>query len=120
MSDSVFSDRLRCLRTQAHLTQQAVADQLRIHRTTYTKYETGVVTPDQQGLVQLAGLFGVTVDYLLGNEDAAALVAEKNGAGMRLSLQEQQLVQLFRQLNYTEQQQLVQQVQKNFHKQKKK
>ena len=66
---SLFGSRLRMLRRQARWTQQVMADRLRIHRTTYTKYETGVVTPDQQGLLQLAEIFGVTVDYLLGRED---------------------------------------------------
>ncbi len=120
MAETAFSARLRRLRTQAQLTQQEVADQLRIHRTTYTKYENGSVSPDWQGLVQLAILFGVSVDYLLGNEEATAHVAEKSGSGMRLTLQEQQLVQIFRQLTYTEQQALVQQVNKAFRQRQKK
>ena len=115
MTDGTFSERLLYLRKQAHLTQQAVADKLNIHRTSYTKYETGVVTPDHQGLVALAQLFGVTVDYLLGHDAApTASVADSEGDMMRLSLQEQLLVQIFRQLNYADQQILVQQAQKSF------
>ena len=115
MADVTFSERLLYLRKQAHLTQQAVADKLNIHRTSYTKYETGVVTPDHQGLVALAQLFGVTVDYLLGHDAApTASVADGEGEMMRLSLQEQLLVQMFRQLNYADQQIWVQQAQKSF------
>lgn len=120
MNNNLFGERLRALRLQNHLTQQAVADHLQIHRTAYTKYETGVVTPDHQGLVSLASLYGVSVDYLLGRDDGEMLVTDNGGAKMRLSLQEQQLLQLFRQLGYVEQQEVVQQVQKAFANRKKK
>ena len=110
-NNNLFGERLRALRLQTHLTQQAVADHLQIHRTAYTKYETGVVTPDHQGLISLAALYGVTVDYLLGREDGEVIVTDNGGEKMRLSLQEQQLLQLFRQLGYAEQQEVVQQVQ---------
>ena len=121
MSESLFSARLRALRKQAGLTQQAVADRLSIHRTAYTKYETSGVTPDQQGLMILAELFGVSVDYLIGRDSAPAMVVTEGGeTAVKLSLQEQQLVNMFRQLSYPEQQALVQQVQKNFRNRKKK
>lgn len=92
--------RLKELRKQAHLTQQAVADRLRVDRTTYTKYENGRVCPDQQGLVALAELFGVSVDYLLGRDDeqTAPAVADAGDAPLVLSPQEKLLVQMFRQL----------------------
>ena len=118
MSNTLFSERLRELRRQCHLTQQAVADRLQIHRTAYTKYETGVVTPDHQGLVCLAEMFGVSVDYLLGRDDGATPFTDNHGEQMRLTLQEQQLLQMFRQLGYTEQQALVQQMTK-FYRQRK-
>lgn len=120
MSDNLFSARLRALRKQAGLTQQAVADKLRIHRTAYTKYETSGVTPDQQGLVVLAELFGVTVDYLLGRDSTVTVAVTEGGdATMKLSLQEQQLVNMYRQLSYTEQQALVRQAQTAFRQRKK-
>ena len=121
MSDSLFSARLRALRKQAGLTQQAVADRLSIHRTAYTKYETSGVTPDQQGLMILAEMFGVSVDYLIGRDaGSVSVVTESGEASMKLTLQEQQLLNLFRQMSYPEQQALVQQVQKNFRQRKKK
>lgn len=119
MSENLFGERLRALRKQAHLTQQAVADRLSIHRTAYTKYETGVVTPDQQGLVRLAELYGVTVDYLLGREEIPFSIADNVGEKIQLTLQEQQLVQMFRQLPYMEQQALIQRVLRTFKMRKK-
>ncbi|MBR3778162.1 MAG: helix-turn-helix domain-containing protein [Clostridia bacterium] len=113
MAEYSFGERLLHLRKQTGLTQQAVADKLNIHRTSYTKYETGVVTPDHQGLVALAELFGVTVDYLVGHDEPSTpSVTDAEGERMHLTLQEQLLVQMFRQLNYADQQTLVQQVQR--------
>ena len=116
MDNVVFGERLRMLRKQARLTQQAVADELRVHRTTYTRYEAGAVAPDQQGLVQLAEMFGVTVDYLLGRDTdcASSVLSEKDPDGLQLSLQEKWLLQMYRQLSYTEQQELHKQMQKAF------
>lgn len=120
MANSIFGERLRMLRKRAGMTQQAVAAKLNVHRTAYTKYETSGVTPDPQGLVILAQLFGVTVDYLVGREEEALIVTEQKVDGTVLSLQEQQLVQIFRQLPYAEQQLLVQQAQRAFRLRKKK
>lgn len=121
MSEMVFGERLRMLRKQARLTQQDVAEALRIHRTTYTRYEAGTVAPDQQGLVQLAEMFGVTVDYLLGREtdSGSSALSEGEADGLDLSLQEKWLLQMYRQLTYAEQQELQKQLQKSFNKKKK-
>lgn len=112
--------RLRALRKQSRMTQQAVAERLNIHRTTYNKYEAGTVAPDQQGLVRLSEIFGVTVDYLLGCEDSAPVLSVADPGENRhiLSLQEQTLLQMFRQLPAEEQEQLVEAAQKAFHHRK--
>ncbi len=113
---ALFGARLRTLRRQRKLTQQAVADRLRVHRTTYTKYETGCVTPDQQGLVQLAEIFGVTVDFLLGRGDGEDMPRVNNDENlpMLLTLQEKVLVQMFRQMDRRQQNELVARVQQEF------
>lgn len=112
---ALFGQRLRALRKQQGLTQLAVAERLRVDRTTYNKYEAGRVSPDHQGLLSLAEMFGVTVDYLLGHETETALaVAEKPECPMQLTEPEQLLLQLFRQLTPEEQQKLAQKVQKQF------
>lgn len=121
MSYNLFGERLRALRQRAGLTQQAVAERLSIHRTAYTKYETSGVMPDPAGLVVLADLFGVSVDYLVGHDNAEETqVAADGRVSMSLSLAEQQLVHMFRQLTLQEQQLLVVQTQKHFKNRKKK
>ena len=82
VSEELFSMRLRTLRKQCRLTQQQVADHLSLHRTTYTKYETGVVAPDREALVRLSELFGVSVDYLVGRDAEVMAVADCAKAGV--------------------------------------
>ena len=116
MSHNLFGERLRALRRQAGLTQQAVAERLSIHRTAYTKYETSGVMPDPMGLVVLADLFGVSVDYLVGRDEteAESTVSTDGRVAMSLTLEEQQLVQIYRQLTFAEQQALMQKALSNF------
>lgn len=113
---ALFGARLREMRRANHMTQQTVADQLCIDRTTYSKYESGRVSPDHQGLMTLATLFDVTVDQLLGREDAASLAHDPNE---ELSDQEKLLLQMFRQLSADEQNVLVTQAQIHFRNRKK-
>ena len=107
-----FGARLAFLRKKAGMTQQAVADYLQIHRTTYTKYETRCVTPDQEGLVRLANLFGVTVDFLLGvSDEPPANVLESGTPALRLTEQEIQLILSFRHLSAEQKDALLEQAQ---------
>ena len=116
---SLFGERIKELRIGAKLSQQAVADRLCIDRTTYTKYETGRASPDHQGLLCLAEVFGVTVDYLLGREEGTILPVTNGDAGEPLSIQEKVLVQMYRQLTPEEQAALFVQAQKVFDQKRK-
>lgn len=107
-----FGKRLRELRQACGLTQKAVAERLQIHRTTYTKYEMGCVAPDQQGLVRMAELFGVSVDLLLGHHPGA--VADAEDQEWTLSAEERELVQLYRRLSTARQQEVVRRVRSAF------
>lgn len=57
---------LRTLRENKDLTQQAVADHLRIGRTMYRRYETGETEIPVRHLKALCLLYGVSSDYVLG------------------------------------------------------
>ena len=60
--------RIKELRVEAGLTQQRVADILKIDRSNFSKYELGKLEVNNEMLVKLAKLFEVTTDYLLGLE----------------------------------------------------
>jgi len=61
--------KLKELRTEKGLTQQQLANILKIDRSNYSKYELGKLEPNNDMLVTLAKYFQVTTDYLLGLED---------------------------------------------------
>lgn len=61
--------RLNELRKEKNLTQSDVSKRLRIARETYSRYESGQREMTYASLVELADLFDVSVDYLLGRYD---------------------------------------------------
>ena len=65
VGQTTIGQRLRALRLKKQWSQADVAKRLEISRATYVQYETGVNAPTRK-LTELATLFGVTTDYLLG------------------------------------------------------
>ena len=68
---SITSERLQELRKARGYSQQDVAKLIGVGRTTYLKYESGDNRPTRK-LNELARLFNVSADYLLGLADAPA------------------------------------------------
>ena len=64
-----FSERLKNLRKQAHLTQVDVAEKLGISQPAYASWERGIKKPTQDNLVKIAQILNVSIDYLFGNSD---------------------------------------------------
>ena len=58
------------LRTGAGLTQAELGEKLNYSDKTISKWERGEAIPDAYVLLQMAEIFGVTVDYLLSSHDA--------------------------------------------------
>ena len=65
----ITASRLRELRKLKQISQEDVAKYLGITRTAYNKYESGNIKPVRK-LNELAVLFNVSVDYLLGREES--------------------------------------------------
>lgn len=61
-----ISKRIKQLRESAHLTQQELADKLSISRSTLAGYESERKQPSYQTLAQIAKVFNVPTDYILG------------------------------------------------------
>lgn len=61
--------KLKELRKEQNLTQQDVADILKIDRSNYSKYELGKLELNLTMLATLTKLFNVSADYILGLED---------------------------------------------------
>ncbi len=63
--NSMISYWLKYYRHENGLTQQQVADRLKIERSTYTYYETGKTKPDINTLIKIAKVFNVNYTKLL-------------------------------------------------------
>ena len=61
--------RLRDLREDSDLTQQAVANFLNIKQSTYSQYENEKRQIPNEALIKLAKYYNVSTDYILGVSD---------------------------------------------------
>lgn len=61
-----YGNRLRNLRESRNLSQQDLADRLKINRSTYARYELGQTQPDFSTLQSIADFYDVSIDYILG------------------------------------------------------
>ena len=64
-----FAERLKELRKQANLTQVELAKRLGIGQSSYADWERGKKKPTQENLVKISQVFGVSIDYLVGNSE---------------------------------------------------
>ena len=71
--------RLKKLREENMLTQQAVADYLHIRQNTYSQYETAQRQVPIEMLVALSDFYDVSVDYLLGLTDEETRYSRPRG-----------------------------------------
>ena len=62
----MIADRIKSLREQQHITQSDLAKQLGITRSSVNAWEMGISVPSTQYIVELAHIFHVSTDYLLG------------------------------------------------------
>lgn len=61
-----YYPRLRDLREDADLTQDALVRELNMPKTTYTNYEQGKREPPFSLIIRLARRYNVTIDYIAG------------------------------------------------------
>ena len=69
-----FSDMLGYLRKREGISQQELADKLKISRSAIGMYESGSRTPDLETLEAMADLFNVNIDTLLGKNSTNSVV----------------------------------------------
>ena len=71
--------RLRAMREAAGLSQRELARQLNIHYSNISFWESGAVPPRSEVLPEMADIFGVRVEELLGHEVKRKPVAAPSG-----------------------------------------
>jgi len=81
----MVADRIKVLREQQNMTQTQLAKQLGITRSSVNAWEMGISVPSTQYIVELANIFKVSTDYLLGvNTTASISVAGLSDADIQL------------------------------------
>lgn len=70
------AERIKSLREKLELTQAEVARRLGISRAGVNAWEMGLSVPSTQYVVELAKIFGVSADYLLGMDRTAVVSVE--------------------------------------------
>lgn len=95
--------RIKELRLEKKLTQQALAERLGINQTSLSKIECGASTPDALLLIDLSRFFHVTTDYilLLSEERLTADYLLENN--MRNLKKYQHFVTLYQKMNQKQQ-----------------
>lgn len=69
----MVADRIKALREQQCMTQSQLAKQLGITRSSVNAWEMGISVPSTQYIVELAAIFKVSTDYLLGVSSTASI-----------------------------------------------
>ena len=65
----LFAERLQLLRKEFNYTQGDLAEKLGTTQRRISYLEAGKVEPDLETLIQLASLFSVSTDYLIGYKE---------------------------------------------------
>lgn len=69
----MIADRIKSLREQSGMTQAALAKKLNVTRSAVNSWEMGISVPSTALLVDIARLFRVSTDFLLGVKGSATL-----------------------------------------------
>lgn len=75
MSKELFTlaDRIKALRIRTGMTQSEVARLLGLSRSGVNAWEMGLSVPSTQYIVELAKVFDISTDYLLGLENTSTI-----------------------------------------------
>ncbi|MBQ8327781.1 MAG: helix-turn-helix transcriptional regulator [Lachnospiraceae bacterium] len=69
----MIADRIKSLREQNNKTQSELAKQLGITRSSVNAWEMGISVPSTQYVVELAHIFKVSTDFLLGVDTTSSI-----------------------------------------------
>lgn len=89
-------ENLKFVRLRANLTQNQLANNLGINRSTYNGYEQGISEPSIETLKKIADYFDVSLDYLCGRQNKNLLFVDS------LSEPQKKLIELIKPLSEQE------------------
>ena len=80
-----FGEKIQKLRKEAGLSQEELSDRLEVSRQAVSKWERDSGYPETEKIVRMSKLFHVSLDYLLGEEDAQKPDTAPNEKGIYVS-----------------------------------
>ena len=95
-----LSDNLQRLRKEKGLSQEDVAQKLFVSRQSVSKWENGNAEPGVENLKALAGLYGVTLDELVGNVTAEGGLSADFGPDSAYTVDQRQAEERQQDTNY--------------------
>ena len=87
-----FNEKMIMLRKQHQLSQEKVAEKLKVARQTVSKWELGETTPEMDKLIMISELYNITLDELVKEENQEKIVNDPNNtnsqklAGMTIKI----------------------------------
>lgn len=75
-------NRIKELRQENDILQSDLAKRLKVGQATISNWETGRYEPDQDALREMSKIFGVSIDYILGNTDIKKPLTSEDMSGL--------------------------------------
>lgn len=75
-------NRIKELRAEKNIFQSKLASLLKVRQNTISNWETGRSEPDQDALREMSKIFGVSIDYILGNTDIKSPLTSEDISGL--------------------------------------
>jgi transcriptional regulator with XRE-family HTH domain len=75
----MLAKQITSLRARSGMTQQQLAKELHVGPSAIGMYEQGRRVPSIEMLVQMADLFGVSLDYLITGKEFSGMAISENG-----------------------------------------
>ena len=72
-----MSKRLKLERKNKDLSQESIANILDITKSTYGKYELGLIIPSVNKIIILANFYQISIDYLTGKCNSRLIIQDK-------------------------------------------
>jgi len=77
MTKLSFGQKLLILRKNKKMSQRDLANAIKIAFSSIARYENSQVLPTPEILIKISSIFGVSIDYLLKNEEEFSVVEDK-------------------------------------------
>ena len=72
----ILGDRIRLVRTNRDLSQEELAEAINLSRESINRIENGSLKAKLETIAAIAGILNISIDYLIGSEDALSVDTE--------------------------------------------